>query len=151
MKKVISVFLCFAIVFSLAACGNKIIYSETEINSLREVYPEYFDLTTDKGLEVYVWQMARDSYSFGVLPGTNREKTGEELWNLKGVSADEMKIILSTYDIDGENIIIMPFQMPVSSYIADCWIIQEGESEDSITGRQQAYIENIREMLFDRN
>ena len=56
--------------------------TETDMESLRERYPKYFDLNTFKGLEVYVWQMAAGSYSLGVLPGTNRNKTFEELMNL---------------------------------------------------------------------
>ena len=28
-----------------------------------------------KGLEVYVWQMAEGDYRFGLMQGTNREKT----------------------------------------------------------------------------
>ena len=83
---------------------------------LRRKYPEYFDLPTDKGLEVYVWQMAPDSYSCALLPGTNREKTWEELWNLRGTSIEEMRKILSSYDIPHDDIIILPFQNPISSY-----------------------------------
>lgn len=89
---------------------------EGELETLRERYPEYFDLSTAKGLEVYVWQMAPGSYSCGVLPGTNREKTTTELWGLKSASIEDMKAILSTYDIPKSDIIIIPFYMPYSSY-----------------------------------
>ena len=123
--------------------------STAAIDALREQYPEYFDLPTGKGLEVYVWQMAQNSYSFGVLSGTNRYKSPEELWNLKRVSAEEMKAILSTYDIDEQNIYIYPWQNPISSYIAEYWITQEGEEQSSVEARRQAYVDNIRSMLFD--
>ena len=101
------------------------------MNRLQELYPEFFNLKGDpfKGVEVYVWQMAPGSYSCGLLPGTNRERTWEELWNgtnrekiweelwnLKGTSIDEMRKILSSYDIPHDDIIILPFQNPISSY-----------------------------------
>ena len=72
---------------------NDNIRSEAEIDmdSLRVKYPEYFDLSTFKGLELYVWQMAPDSYSCGLMLGTNRNKTLEELINLKGASIAEMR------------------------------------------------------------
>lgn len=118
------------------------------LNVLKETYPEYFDLPAMKGLEVYVWQMAPNSYSFGLLMGTNRSKTFEELWNLKGVSAEDMRIILSTYDIDESYVSIIPWQNPFSSYIPEEWIMQEDEDPDSAAQHRQVYIDRIREMLL---
>lgn len=122
--------------------------STVEIDALREQYPEYFDLSIDNGLEIYVWQMASESYSFGILPGTDREKTLEELWGMKGVSAEEMKMILSTYEIDEGSVRVYPWQNPISSYIAEYYIVFEGEEQSSFNARQQAYLENIRNMIF---
>jgi len=122
---------------------------EIDMESLREKYPEYFDLGTFKGLEVYVWQMAPDSYSCGVMFGTNRNKTLEELMNLKGASIAEMRVILSTYDIDENEIFIIPWQNPVSSYMAEYWIQEKDEDQGSVEKRRQEYIEKIRHMLFD--
>lgn len=119
-----------------------------DLNALRSRYPEYFDLPVDKGLEVYVWQMAENSYSCGVLPGTDREKTLEELMNLKGVSLGEMGAILSTYDIDADDIVVIPWQNPISSYIADYWVVQN-EEDLARESYQQAYIDTIRSMLFN--
>ena len=124
------------------------IIPDGEQQTLEEKYPDYFGLPTSKGLEVYVWQMAPGSYSFGVLPGTNREKTNEELWNMKGAAADEMRAILSTYDIDESEIIIIPWQNPISSYIPEYWIRQKDEDADSVAKRQQDYVDSLREMLF---
>lgn len=84
---------------------------------LRTNYPEYFELNTFKGLEVYVWQMAEDYYRFGLMSGTNREKTLEEKMALKGASAEEMALILSTYDIEDENISVIPWGNPSKSGI----------------------------------
>ena len=122
--------------------------AEIDMDSLRVKYPEYFDLSTFKGLELYVWQMAPDSYSCGLMLGTNRNKTLEELINLKGASIAEMRAILSTYDIDEEDVYIIPWQNPVSSYIAEYWISQKDEDPAVVEKRKQAYIDGIRQMLF---
>ena len=127
---------------------DQVINPLREQQTLEEKYPEYFGLPTSKGLEVYVWQMAPGSYSFGVLPGTNREKTLEELWNMNGAAADEMRSILSTYDIDESEIVIIPWQNPISSYIAEYWIREKDETPDSAAERQQEYMDLLREMLF---
>lgn len=87
-----------------------------DLEVLRTKYPEYFDLPTGKGLEVYVWAMSPGSYSFGLLPGTNREKTYQELWNLKGASLTEMRAILSSYAIPEDQVAVILFHHPVSSY-----------------------------------
>ncbi len=117
--------------------------------ALREKYPEYFGLDTMKGLEVYVWQIVPNSYSFGVLSGTNRSKELEELMNMKGASASEMKAILSTYDIDESWIAVIPWQNPVSSYIPEFWIRFNDEDPDETAKRQKEYVDGIRKMLFD--
>jgi len=85
---------------------------------LRERFPEYFDLETGKGLELYVWQMSESSYRCGLLPGTNRNKTDEELWDLSQNSASvgEMNAILNSYGIPRENVFVMPIHQPISSY-----------------------------------
>lgn len=123
--------------------------AEIDVDSLRAKYPEYFDLSTFKGLELYVWQMAEGSYSCGLMLGTNRNKTLEELVNLKGASIEEMRAILSTYDIDENDVFIIPWQNPISSYIPEYWIREKDENPSSVEKRQQEYIDGIRHMLFD--
>ena len=142
--------------WEIESSGSKMIndftYTENQpvkANDLREKYPEYFGLPTFKGLEVYVWQMAPDSYSCGVMEGTNREKTLEELMALKGASIDEMKTILSDYDIPKENISIIPWQNPVSSYIGEYWLSPENEDPYAEAGRRKEYVDRLREMLLE--
>ena len=117
------------------------------VDALKEKYPEYFDLSAFKGLEVYVWQMAPNSYSCGVLPGTNREKTLEELWKMKGTTIEEMRAILSTYEIPKEDIIVIPWQNPISSYLGEYWITMNDEAPDAVASRRQAYVDMLREKL----
>ena len=151
MKETKAMTLCLIMILLLFGCGKQTQISEMkndEMNDLKEKYPEYFDLSTSKGLEVYVWQIVPNSYSFGVLPGTNREKTYEELLSLKGASPEEMRAILYSYDIDEDDVIIIPWQNPVSSYIPEYWIRWEDEDPASAEKRQQAYLDGIRNMLF---
>lgn len=119
-----------------------------EIAALKEKYPEYFGLSTFKGLEVYVWQMTPGLYSFGLKEGTDREKSLEELWNMKPAGALEMRAILSYYGIDRDEIVIIFWQNPISSYMPPYWIIEPGESEESVLLRRQEYIDEIRSLLF---
>ncbi len=121
---------------------------EIDMEGSRAKYPEYFDLDTFKGLEVYVWQLAPGSYSCGVLPGTDREKTLEELMALKGASIEEMRLILSSYEIDEKDVFIIPWQNPISSYLCDYWVSQENEDPAAMEKRRQEYVDGIRQMLF---
>jgi beta-lactamase regulating signal transducer with metallopeptidase domain len=109
--------------------------SAEDPETLREKYPEYFGLSTFKGLEVYVWQMAEGSYSWGLMEGTNREKTNEELWNLRGTTTEEMRLILSSYDIPEENVFIQPIQKPWSSFIPPAEAMDPALLRELLLGR----------------
>jgi antirepressor regulating drug resistance, predicted signal transduction N-terminal membrane component len=117
------------------------------IASLREQYPQYFDLDATNGLDVYVWQMAENSYSFGVLPhsDTHRDWISSELLDLRGTGVDAMRQILSTYHLDESDIHIIPWQNPISSYIGEQWIVTDGES---IEEKEANYVDTIKDMLF---
>ena len=71
---------------------------------LRIKYPEYYNLDSFKGIEVYVWQNENGEYRCGALSGTNCGKTIEELTDLAENSAtiDEMKKILNSYKNEKE-------------------------------------------------
>ena len=122
-------------------------FESAVVPSLSEKYPQYFDLDASNGLDVYVWQLAEDRYSFGLLPHTaaQRDWISSDLLNLQGTNADEMRQILSAYTIDESDITIIPWQNPISSYIADCWKISEGENAEE---KQESYIKSVRTMLF---
>ena len=130
-------------------------YSKAEVNGeytdrqavLMEKYPEYFALDTFKGLEVYFWQFSANSYSFGVMSGTNINKTLEQLLHLRGVSADDMREILAFYDIPDDYISVIPFSNPISSFIPEYSIRMEGEDDEAYRKKREAYITRVREML----
>lgn len=131
MKRRIGRILCAALVLPayMASCGKKepagirkpdgaedIVKEES---ALREQFPQYYDLSTFKGLEVYVWSLAEGSYSCGVLPGTNRNKTQEEIRELgmHGVSVSDMKEILAAYGIPDDEVFLYAVSQPISSYL----------------------------------
>lgn len=123
----------FGMVYSMRVVLQE---NSLEISELRIKYPEYFELGTFKGLEVYVWQMAESDYRFGLMQGTNREKTLDEKMALKGATAEEMALILSTFDIEDKDIFVIPWPNPISSYMVTEDIAKDPE-----------YINNIRTML----
>ena len=116
--------------------------SETEIvdpyrqklSELRKQYPEYFGIDTFQKnlLKVYVWQMAENDYSCALVSG--REVRSEaEIGMMRGVTIEEMRMILSTYyeardcNIEPENVKVIPFRNPISSYAY--------EIDEAYTGR----------------
>lgn len=88
------------------------------IDELREKYPMYFDQQKDKGLEIYVWQMAENSYSCGLLPGINLGYTREQLFELHKypASIEEMRAIVASYNVSKDDVVIIGITMPHSSY-----------------------------------
>lgn len=103
-----------------------VVGSETEasIRYLRKQYPQYFDLDTSEGLEVYVWQLGENSYSCGLMSGKESGEIAEktegirtDLWGLQSVTVTEMKLILSAYGISKEEVKLIPHYMPYSSYL----------------------------------
>ncbi len=118
--------------------------------SLEETYPEYFDLDASGGLDVIVWQMSEFHYYFGLLEHseTERDWLDHELMDLgtKGVDAAQMREILSTYNVEEEDIHIVPWQNPISSYIP--LVFTDDVTEEERAEMTERYIEEIREMLF---
>ncbi len=127
MRKVITVLLAICMLMALASCAHKKLSSASlnntttgvDMGKLQEIYPEFFNLKGDpfKGVEVYVWQMSEDSYSCGLMFGTNRTKTDEEIWDLtkKALTIDEAKAILDQC-ANKDEVFIIPVIQPISSY-----------------------------------
>ncbi len=131
----------WVIVAALVLCGAAAVFFATnpkqdphsqEIDRLRAKYPEYFELGTFKGLEVYVWQMSENDYRFGLMQGTNREKTLEEKLALKGAAAEEMALILSSFDVEEKDIFVIPWANPLSSYLVPEDLLHDPEYMDHI-------------------
>ena len=129
-------------------CAGGDVSAAIDLQPLRAQYPEYFDLDASAGLDVYVWQMAPDSYYFGLLPHTAspRDSTAQELLALRGASSEQMRYILAAYALDPDDIHVIPWQNPISSYIPECWIVTE--NGESLEEKQAQYIETVSAMLF---
>ena len=129
-------------------CAGGDVSAAFDLQPLRAKYPEYFDLDASAGLDVYVWQMAPDSYCFGLLPHTAspRDSTAQELLALRGASSEQMRYILAAYALDPDDIYVIPWQNPISSYIPECWIVTK--NGESLEEKQAQYIETVSAMLF---
>ena len=90
-----------------------------QLHPLYKKYPEYFDLDGMKGVEVYVWLDADNTYRCGALIGTNRLKTDAEIQGLfdNGATIEEMRTIMELCEIGEDRISIMPVSKP----LADNW------------------------------
>ncbi len=89
------------------------------IDELRGRYPFYFDLPTEDGLAVYVWQMSESNYQCTLVNDKSIEHPMKIVLNFESVSVDIMKHILESYNLSEEDTIIKPYQNPASSYIYD--------------------------------
>ena len=129
-------------------CAGGDVSAAFDLQPLRAQYPEYFDLDASAGLDVYVWQMASDSYYFGLLPhaASPRDSTAQELLALRGASSEQMRYILAAYALDPDDIHVIPWQNPISSYIPECWIVTE--NGESLEEKQAQYIQTVSAMLF---
>jgi len=78
------------------------------VSELREQYPEYFNLSTMKGLELYLWRADDNNVYCSLLSGTDRVKTNDEIrvMETRGVLPEEMRDILSTYGL-GKGSVLM--------------------------------------------
>ena len=117
---------------------------------LMEQHPEYFGLDASEGLDVYVWQMAKNSYSFALLPHTEAHTDVHPVGSLpqsslRGVNTETMRTILATYDISENDVHIILWQNLLSSYIAEWQLVREGENMEE---KRETYATMIREMLF---
>lgn len=97
-----------------AFCVNS---EQLDISLLREKYPQFFDLSTDGGLTVYIWQMAKYNYSCYLINSSLDAVTDQSFAFTEGASISEMRAILSTYDIDRNDVTLRPCSNPISSYV----------------------------------
>ena len=132
-----------------------ILYPEREeIRALRAQYPEYFGLDISQGLKVYVSQFAKGMFSCVLVNGSDERSELEIGIQSRGITIEQMRLILSTYTVSPEQITIIPYQNPISSYWREIdevytgwitWLIkgtpfQEGDVR---------YPETINSIVFD--
>lgn len=86
------------------------------IDELRGRYPFYFDLPTDDGLALYVWQMSENNYQCALVSGKDADLPDKVIYGNESVSAHIMKYILESYDLPDEEIVIKPAAAAHSDY-----------------------------------
>lgn len=119
-----------------------------EQNALMESFPDYFGLNAAKGLDVYVWQMSGGRYSLGLQPHSaeKMDMWSRELMDMKEATPEQMRQILATYAIEPEDVTVVLWQHPFSSYLPDYCIVEEGEDPES---KAEDYAKTIRQTLFE--
>ncbi len=125
--------------------------------SVMENCSQYFGLEFSNGLDVYVWQMAKGSYSFALFSHNDDLHTGDtfiasletllekDLVLTTGLTVEAMRVVLSTYDVTAEQIHIVLGSCVYSSYIPEWFEHIEGED---IEEKRRIYTEYIWNMLF---
>lgn len=106
----------------------------------------YSAYDSSRKYDVYVWQMAKGSFSFALLESKPRDWLDDELFGIKGVDATEMRQLLVQNNFGPNDVNIVPWQNPLSSYIGDYgmnWIAME----DS-TPQRNLYLAIVQDMLF---
>lgn len=99
------------------ADGPKNVITSAVIEQLKTKYPQFFNVSTDGGLTVYIWQMSKDNYSC-YLANTSMEAISDNSFAYDvGASIAEMRAILSTYDVEQKDITVQPVINPFSSYV----------------------------------
>ena len=101
-----------------------------EEQQLREKYPEYFDLDTTYGLELYVWQWGNDRYVCGLAAGVDQSLSEDKLASEieltsatlaigaeKNISLTEMKKFVDTYKVSKEEVRLHLSMHPLSSFL----------------------------------
>ena len=100
------------------ACGDSYTDTYNATKDLQKRFSEYYNLDTFKGIEVYVWQTNDGACECGAMNGANRNKTFEEILLLEknGATFEEMRTILSSYNIDKERIVIIPININAEDF-----------------------------------
>ena len=101
------------------AGNNNILTNNTPLSnfqSLKEKYPQFFNVSTDGGLKVYVWQMAENDYRCYLVNRFIDAITDQGFAFEVGATIAEMRGILTTYDVEQKDIVIHSVKNPLSSY-----------------------------------
>ena len=88
------------------------------INELRYKYPQFFDVSTDGGLTVYIWQMSEENFRCYLVNTVHAALTDKSFIcdDKDSCTIAEMRAILSSYDINHEDVTVESVINPISSY-----------------------------------
>ena len=106
-----------------------------------------FAYDSSKKYDVYVWQRAKNSFSFALLESKERDWLDPELLGLRGVDASEMRQLLIQNNLGPNDVNIVPRQNPLSDYgFGDYW--DRWVAMEDITPQRNLYLAMVRDMLF---
>lgn len=116
--------------------------TKKEIKKLQEKYPHFFGLDTENGVIVYVTKLSQYNYECYITSSEIMDPQNILHFN-KFASIEEMKLILSTYDINDVDIEVIPFQHNLSSFF---WEKEDQDSEylRSLLGLDSIYDEYLK-------
>ena len=98
------------------ADGSSNVIVSTTIDGLKVKYPQFFNVSTEGGLTVYIWQMSANNYQC-YLVNRGIDMFADQSFAFEvGATISEMRAILTTYDIDQKDIVLHPVNNPLSSY-----------------------------------
>ncbi len=115
-----------------------LVYLPTEtirMNALRKAYPEYFDQDSMKGIEIYIEELPTGDYGCKLMAGTNRLKTKEELDALSAVSIDDMRLIISAYDIPDNCFSVIHYDPSKPDAFGECYDSSDEELYEKLFGK----------------
>lgn len=107
---------------SLAIIGSAdgptaVLVGEETLWKVKTELPDYMSGSNEEGLYVFIWQLAANSYSCGVLEKTEKGYTNGELWSMKSMRMADARRVVESYGFPRENVTIIPYFMPYSSYL----------------------------------
>jgi len=114
---------------------------------LMDKRPEYFGLDASNGLDVYVSQFAPKNYSCYLSEHTAAPQSFMDFLSMRPVDAASLRLILDTYGVTRENVTVIPFQHPLSSYLGPYAIIPEDGNIEKVRAE---YKKMILDMLFGK-
>ena len=91
--------------------------TKKEIKKLQDKYPHFFNLDGSDGLTVYVTALGLNNYRW-YLSSNKTPVDPQKIMSFSEFSqTDEIPLILSVYNIDDEDIEVVPFQHMLSSFL----------------------------------
>lgn len=94
------------------------LYKDAE--TLKNDCPDYADLDTKHGIDVYVYQLARGHYACFLLPGGSSLESMELMSYAEGghiLTVEDARTLIASYGVPDEKVRIIGWYNPLSSYI----------------------------------
>ena len=90
--------------------------SIASITNLRTLYPELFNLSSNGGLTVHIWQTSKTDYRCFLISSASATKNGQTFSYKSGTTVSEMRAVLTTYGIAKDKVTVTPVKNSLSSY-----------------------------------